>query len=84
MWAINTPPSHARKFSWPFEQHTCLVRALSLHTQAFLDPLWVCEILVLDSSVLELCGTSDSSSKRHRLVTLGGCRLLDGLEEWKP
>jgi len=39
---------------------------------------------VLDLSVLELCGTSDSSSKRHRLVTLGGCRLLDGLEEWKP
>jgi hypothetical protein len=43
----------------------------------------VCEILVVDSSVLELCGTSDSSSKRHRLVTLGGCRILDGLEEWK-
>jgi hypothetical protein len=43
--------------------------------------LWVCEILVLDSSVLELCGTSDHSSKRHRLVTLGGFRLLDGLEE---
>jgi hypothetical protein len=59
------------------------LRALSLHTQAFLDPLWVCEILVLDSNALELCGTSDSSSKRHRLITLGGCRLLDGLEEWK-
>jgi hypothetical protein len=40
-------------------------------------------ILVLDLSVLELCGTSDSSSKHHRLVTLEGCRLLDGLEEWK-
>jgi hypothetical protein len=39
---------------------------------------------VLDSSVLEFCGTSDSSSKRHRLVTLGGCRLLDIMEEWKP
>jgi hypothetical protein len=39
---------------------------------------------VLDSSVLELCGTSDSSSKHHRIVTLGGCRLLDGFEEWKP
>jgi hypothetical protein len=38
---------------------------------------------VLDSSVHELCGTSDPSSKRHRLVTLGGFRLLDGLEEWK-
>jgi hypothetical protein len=38
---------------------------------------------VLDSSVLELCGTSDSSNKRHRLVTLGGCCLLDGLKEWK-
>jgi hypothetical protein len=49
-----------------------------------LDPLWVCEILVLDLSVLELCGTSDSTSKHHRLVTLGGCRLLDDLEEWKP
>jgi hypothetical protein len=36
---------------------------------------------VLDLSVLELCGTSDSSSKRHSLVTIGGCRLLDGLEE---
>jgi hypothetical protein len=36
---------------------------------------------VLDSSILELCDTSDSSSKRHRLVTLGGCHLLDGLEE---
>jgi hypothetical protein len=34
-------------------------------------------------SVLELCGTNDSSSNHHRLVTLGGCRLLDGLEEWK-
>jgi hypothetical protein len=84
VWAINTHPSSARYLSWPFEQHTCLLRALSLHTQALLDPLWVCEILVLDSSVLELCGTSDSSSKRHRLVTLGGCRLLDGLEDWKP
>jgi hypothetical protein len=41
------------------------LRALSLYTQAFLDPLWVCEILVLDSSVLKLCGTSDISSKRH-------------------
>jgi hypothetical protein len=39
---------------------------------------------VLDSSVLKLCDTSDSSSKHHRLVTLGGYRLLDGLEEWKP
>jgi hypothetical protein len=39
---------------------------------------------VLESSILELCGTSDSSTKRHRLVTLGGCRLLDGLEESKP
>ena len=28
----------------------------------------------------ELCGTRESSSKRHWLVTLGGCRLLDGLE----
>jgi hypothetical protein len=36
---------------------------------------------VLDLSVLELWGTSDSSSKRHRLVTLRGCHLLDGLEE---
>jgi hypothetical protein len=60
------------------------LRALSLLTQVFLNPLWVCDILVLDSSVLELCGTSDSLSKRHRLVTLGGCHLLDGLEEWKP
>jgi hypothetical protein len=42
--------------------------------------LWVCEILVLDLSVLELCGTSDSSSKCHRLVTLGDCHLLDSLE----
>jgi hypothetical protein len=31
----------------------------------------------------ELCGTSDSSSQCHWLVTLGGCHLLDGLEEWK-
>jgi hypothetical protein len=38
---------------------------------------------VLDSSVLELCGTSDYSSNHHRLVTLGGCYLLDGLVEWK-
>jgi hypothetical protein len=39
---------------------------------------------VLDLIVLELCGTSDSSSKHNRLVTLGGCRLLGGLEEWNP
>jgi hypothetical protein len=38
---------------------------------------------VLNLSVLELCGTSDSSRKRHQLVTLGGCHLLDGLEDWK-
>jgi hypothetical protein len=38
---------------------------------------------VLDSSVPELCGTTDSSSKHHLLVTVGGCLLLDGLEEWK-
>jgi hypothetical protein len=31
----------------------------------------------------ELCGTSDPSSKHHRPVTLGGCCLLDDLEEWK-
>jgi hypothetical protein len=30
------------------------LRAISFLTQAFLDPLWVCEILVLDLSVLEL------------------------------
>jgi hypothetical protein len=36
---------------------------------------------VFDLSVLELCSTSDSSSKRHRLVTLRGCRLLDGMME---
>jgi hypothetical protein len=59
------------------------LRALSLLTEAFLDPLWVGEILVLDLSVLELCGTSDCSSKHHQLVTLGDCHLLDGLEEWK-
>jgi hypothetical protein len=34
---------------------------------------------VLDLGILELCATSDSSSKHHRLVNLGGCRLLDGL-----
>jgi hypothetical protein len=28
----------------------------------------------------ELCSTMESSSKRHWVVTLGGCRLLDGLE----
>jgi hypothetical protein len=39
---------------------------------------------VLDFGVLVLCGTSDFSSKHHRLVTLGGCRLLDDLKEWKP
>jgi hypothetical protein len=37
---------------------------------------------VLDLNVLELCSTSDSLIKCHRLVTLGGCHLLDGLEEW--
>jgi hypothetical protein len=35
-------------------------------------------------SVLELCGTSDSSSKYRRLVALGGYHLLDSLEKWKP
>jgi hypothetical protein len=84
VWAIYTHPSRARWVSWPFEQHTCPLRALSFLTQAFFDPLWVCEILVLDLIVLELCGTSDSSSKHNRLVTLGGCRLLGGLEEWNP
>jgi hypothetical protein len=84
VWAINTPPSHARYDSWPFQQHTWSLRALSFLTQAFHDPLWVYEVLVLDLSALKLCGTSDSSIKCHRLVTLGGCRLLNGLEEWKP
>jgi hypothetical protein len=83
VWAINTHPSHARYLSWSIELHTWLLRAISFLTQAFLNPLWVCEILVLDSSVLELCGTTDSLSKRHWLVTHGGCHLLDGLEEWK-
>jgi hypothetical protein len=83
VWVINTHPAHARYLSWSFELHTLLLRVLFFLTQALLDPLWVCEILVLDLSVLELCGTSDSSSKHHWLVTLGGCRLLDGLE-WKP
>jgi hypothetical protein len=39
---------------------------------------------VLDLSVLKLYGTSDSSRKRHRLIPLGGCHLIDGLVEWKP
>jgi hypothetical protein len=53
-WSVgyNTHPSRASYLSWPFEQHTWLLRALSLHTQVFLDPLWVCQILVLDSSDL--------------------------------
>jgi hypothetical protein len=83
VWAIYTLPTQARHLSWPFQQHTWPLRALSFLTQAFLDPLWVCDILVIDLSVLKLCGTNDSSSKHHRLVTLGGCCLLDGLEEWK-
>jgi hypothetical protein len=49
VWAINTHPRH---LSWPFEQHTWLLRALFLHTQAFLEPLCVCEILELDLSDL--------------------------------
>jgi hypothetical protein len=39
---------------------------------------------VLDLSVLELCGTSDSSSKHDQFIALGGYRLLDSLEERKP
>jgi hypothetical protein len=35
-----------------FEQYNWLFRAFSLHTQVFLDSLWVCEILVLDSGDL--------------------------------
>ena len=31
--------------------------------------------------VFELCGTREISSKRHRLVTLGSCRSLDGLKK---
>jgi hypothetical protein len=42
---------------------------------------------VWDSSTwfewFKLYDTNDSSSKHHRLVTLGGFHLLDGLEEWK-
>ena len=30
----------------------------------------------------ELCGIRETSSKRHRLVTVGSCHSLDGLEEW--
>lgn len=30
---------------------------------------------------MELWGTRSSSSKHHRLINLGGCRLLDGLVE---
>jgi hypothetical protein len=82
VWVIYTP-THVRYLSWPFQQYTYPLRAISFLTQAFLDSWWVCEIVVLDLSVFELCGTSDSSSKRHRLITFGGCRLLDGLEEWK-
>ena len=29
----------------------------------------------------ELCGTRETSSKHHRLVILGSCRSLDGLEK---
>ena len=35
----------------------------------------------------EFCGTREFSSKHHRLVTLGSCRSLDGLEKvilWSP
>jgi hypothetical protein len=30
---------------------------------------------------VELCGTREPLSKDHRLVTLGSCRFLDGLEK---
>jgi hypothetical protein len=57
------------------------------HFNCILDPLELsslhkcslihCEYLVLDLELFELCGISDSLSKHHQLVTLGGCRLLD-------
>ena len=49
--------------------------------------LWVCEHPSALHQEFELCRTKEFSSKRHRLVTLGSCRSLDGLEKvisWSP
>src|SRR6185436_5332579 len=55
----------------PSHTHTCLEIAF----------LRVCELPNALHQEFELCGTRETSSKRHQLVTLGSCRSLDGLEK---
>jgi hypothetical protein len=81
VWPINTHPSHARYLSWPFKYHTWHSWVLFL-TQVLFDPLWVCEDLVFDLSDLSIVVLVILQASIIYFI-LGGCRLLDGSEEWK-
>jgi hypothetical protein len=81
--AINRRGAHVWGLSWPFLAHIELI--CDPLTQTLTLVAWDC-ILVNDWEVLvhlhplwSFNALGGTPGKRHRLVTLGGCRLLDGL-----
>jgi hypothetical protein len=80
--AINRSGVRVREPSWPFLAHTELICEPPTQTLTLVD--WD-RILVSDwdtlvhlHSLWSFEALGDTPGKCHRLVTLGGCRLLDG------
>jgi hypothetical protein len=80
--AINRSVAHIWRLSWPFLAHIELIWEPSTQALTLVD--WD-RILVSDwdtlvhlHSLWSFEALGGTPSKRHRLVTLGGCRLLDG------
>jgi hypothetical protein len=81
-WAINRRGAHVWGFSWPFLAHFELICDPPTHSLTLLA--WDCilvrdwELLVHLHPLVILEALGCTPGKRHQLVTLGGCRLLDG------
>jgi hypothetical protein len=81
--AINRSGARVWELSWPFLAHNELIREPPTQTLTLVD--WD-RILVSDwdtlvhlHSLWSFEALGDTPGKCHRLVTLGGCRLLNGL-----
>jgi hypothetical protein len=81
--AINRRGAHVWELSWPFLAHIELICDPPTHSLTILA--WDCilvrdwEFLVHLHPLVILEALGGTPSKRHQFVTLGGCRLLDGL-----
>jgi hypothetical protein len=81
-WAINRRRARVWGLSWPFLAHIELICDPPTHSLTLLA--WDCilvrdwEFLVHLHPLVILEALGGTPGKRHWLVTLGGCRLIDG------